>query len=106
MSIPRLLARFLANGGTLRKWPGAGECGVGGHDYLLAFFARRATSARAATRSACSCTASGSRSKSLQPVPHRQYVFTLPRLLRPLFGRHRAWLSEICRITARLLLEA
>lgn len=27
-------------------------------------------------------------------------------LLRPLFGRHRASLGELCRITARLLLEA
>ncbi|MGB8437289.1 MAG: hypothetical protein WCE38_23845, partial [Burkholderiales bacterium] len=42
----------------------------------------------------------------LEPVAHRQYVFTLPRLLRPLFGRHRAWLGELCRIAARLLIEA
>jgi len=38
-------------------------------------------------------------------VPHRQYVFTVPRLLRALFGAHRAWLGELCRIAARLLLE-
>ena len=39
----------------------------------------------------------------LAPVPHRQYVFTVPRLLRPLFARRRAWLGELCRIAARLL---
>ncbi len=39
-------------------------------------------------------------------MPHRQYVFTLPQLLRPVFGRHRAWLGELCRIAARLLAEA
>jgi hypothetical protein len=42
----------------------------------------------------------------LEPVPHRQYVFTLPRLLRPIFGRHRPWLGELCRIAARLLVDA
>lgn len=42
----------------------------------------------------------------LEAVPHRQYVFTVPRLLRPLFGRHRAWLGELCRIAARLLAGA
>jgi len=42
----------------------------------------------------------------LAPVPHRQYVFTVPKLLRPAFGRHRAWLGELCRIAARLLADA
>ena len=42
----------------------------------------------------------------LAPVPHRQYVFTVPRLLRPIFARHREWLGELCRITARLLADA
>ena len=40
------------------------------------------------------------------PVPHRQYVFTVPRLLRPVFARRRAWLGELCRIAARLLADA
>ena len=42
----------------------------------------------------------------LAPVAHRQYVFTVPKLLRPVFGRQRAWLGELCRIAARLLLAA
>ena len=42
----------------------------------------------------------------LAPVAHRQYVFTVPRLLRPLFSRRRAWLGELCRIAARLLENA
>ncbi|HEV2007184.1 MAG TPA: transposase zinc-binding domain-containing protein [Burkholderiales bacterium] len=42
----------------------------------------------------------------LAPVAHRQYVFTLPKLLRPIFSRHRAWLGELCRIAARLLTDA
>ncbi len=42
----------------------------------------------------------------LAPVPHRQYVFTVPKHLRPAFGRQRAWLGELCRIATRLLFEA
>lgn len=34
-------------------------------------------------------------------VAHRQYVFTLPRLLRPIFSRQRAWLGELCCIALR-----
>lgn len=40
------------------------------------------------------------------PVAHRQYVFTVPRLLRPMFARRREWLGELCRIAARLLERA
>ena len=39
----------------------------------------------------------------LAPVPHRQYVFTLPRLVRHIFARRRIWLGELCRIAERLL---
>ena len=47
-------------------------------------------------------------------MAHPQYVFTLPKLLRPIFSRQRAWLGELCRIpqglpsvvAARLLTNA
>jgi hypothetical protein len=42
----------------------------------------------------------------LAPVPHRQYVFTLPRLLRPIFARRRALLGKLCNIVERLLARA
>jgi hypothetical protein len=42
----------------------------------------------------------------LAPVAHRQYVFTVPRLLRPMFARHRVWLGELCRLAARVLEKA
>jgi len=41
----------------------------------------------------------------LAPVPHRQYVLTVPKVLRGAFHqRHR--LGELCRIVRRLLSEA
>ena len=42
----------------------------------------------------------------LAPVPHRQYVFTIPRLLRPIFARRRALLGDLCNIVDRLLARA
>jgi hypothetical protein len=42
----------------------------------------------------------------LAPVPHRQYVFTVPRLVRYFFARRREWLGELCRIAERLLSRA
>jgi hypothetical protein len=42
----------------------------------------------------------------LSPVPHRQYVFTVPRLLRPIFSRKRSLLGRLCQIAERLLSAA
>jgi transposase-like protein len=35
-------------------------------------------------------------SNVLAPVPHRQYVFTLPRLLRPISARRRVLPGKLC----------
>ncbi|HMG60545.1 MAG TPA: transposase zinc-binding domain-containing protein [Burkholderiales bacterium] len=42
----------------------------------------------------------------LAPVPHRQYVFTVPRMLRPIFSRKRGLLAELCHIVEHLLISA
>ena len=42
----------------------------------------------------------------LTPVAHRQYVFTVPRMLRPIFSRRRKLLGELCHIVERLLFQA
>ena len=42
----------------------------------------------------------------LPVVPHRQYVFTIPRMLRPIFSRKRGLLGELCHIVERLLIGA
>jgi len=31
----------------------------------------------------------------LRPVPHRQYVFTVPKLIRPFFACRRSLLGEL-----------
>jgi hypothetical protein len=45
-------------------------------------------------------------SSVLRPVPHRQYVFTVPKLIRPFFAYRRSLLGELCRIIARSLTQA
>jgi len=42
----------------------------------------------------------------LAPVAHRQYVFTLPRMLRPIFSRRRGLLGELCHVVKHLLISA
>ncbi len=39
----------------------------------------------------------------LAPAPHRQYVFALPKLIRPFFRHRRRYLGELCRLVAALL---
>ena len=47
----------------------------------------------------------GSRSTFLRRWRTGKYVFTVPRLLRPMFARRREWLGELCRIAARALVK-
>ena len=43
------------------------------------------------------------RSNILYPVPHRQYVFTLPKILRIYFKYDRKLLSKLCHCANRSL---
>jgi hypothetical protein len=82
------------------------RCGGCGHDLLLAFSCK--------TRYFCpSChqkrvLAYGECVEQcvLRSVPHRQYVFTVPKLTRPFFAYRRSLLGELCRIIARALTQA
>jgi hypothetical protein len=82
------------------------RCDACGHDYLLAFSCKTRYFCPSCHQKRVLLYGEWVEENVLERVPHRQYVFTLPRLLRPLFGRHRAWLGELCRIAARLLLKA
>jgi hypothetical protein len=81
-------------------------CDACGHDDLLAYSCKRRYFCPSCHQRRVLLYGEWVEEKVLEPVAHRQYVFSVPRLLRPLFGRHRAWLGELCRIAARLLVEA
>ena len=82
------------------------RCETCGHDYLLAYSCKSRYFCPSCHQKRVLLYGEWVEENVLAPVAHRQYVFTVPRLLRPLFSRHRAWLGELCRIAARLLDEA
>jgi hypothetical protein len=95
------LERFL-DCGDLHKGFARIYCDECRHDYLLAF----------SCKTRCFCPSCHQKrmlvfgewvdDEVLAPVPHRQYVFTVPKLLRPHFHRrHR--LGELCRLAGGLL---
>ena len=81
-------------------------CDGCGHNYLLAFSCKTRYFCPSCHQKRVLLYGEWVEANVLEPVPHRQYVFTLPKLLRPVFGRYRAWLGELCRIAARLLVDA
>jgi hypothetical protein len=101
----RTLERFLECGdphhGFARIY-----CDACGHDWLLAFSCKTRYFCPSCHQKRVLHCGEWVEEQVLAPVAHRQYVFTIPRLLRPMFGVHRAWLGELCRIAARLLVEA
>ncbi|MGH9577449.1 MAG: transposase zinc-binding domain-containing protein, partial [Terriglobales bacterium] len=82
------------------------HCDACGHDYLLAFSCKTRYFCPSCHQKRVLLYGEWVEENVLEPVAHRQYVFTVPQLLRPIFARHRAWLGELCRIAARLLVKA
>ena len=81
-------------------------CDACGHDYLLAYSCKTRYFCPSCHQKRVRLDGEWVEAHVLAPTPHRQYVFSVPRLLRPVFGRHRPWLGELCRIAARLLADA
>jgi hypothetical protein len=116
----QVLSRFI-DCGNLHQGFARVYCDNCGHDYLLAFSATAPGVALppASMQSSCktryfcpSChqkrmLAYGEwvEENVLVPVPHRQYVFALPRLLRPWFRHDRARLGKLCQLVALLLVQ-
>jgi hypothetical protein len=82
------------------------RCEACGHDYLLAFSCKTRYFCPSCHQKRVLLYGEWVEENVLAPVAHRQYVFTVPRLLRPMFARRRAWLGELCHIAARLLGKA
>ena len=81
-------------------------CEACGHDFLLAYSCKTRTFCPSCHQKRVLLYGDWVEDNVLEPVPHRQYVFTVPKLLRPIFGRRRASLGELCRIAAQLLVDA
>jgi len=97
----QILDRFV-DCGDLHKGFARIYCDGCGHDYLLAFSCKTRYFCPSCHQKRMLAYGDWVEDEVLAPVPHRQYVFTVPKLLRPHFHRrHR--LGALCRIVARLL---
>ncbi len=74
-------------------------CAVGAaaRTYSSPFRARDGDYARRAERERAAQTAARLREEVFEPVGHAQWVFTVPKMLRPYFLRHRDLLGDLCR---------
>ncbi|MBI5910236.1 MAG: transposase zinc-binding domain-containing protein [Betaproteobacteria bacterium] len=59
------------------------------HDYLLAFSCKARYFCPSCHQKRVLAYGDWVEENVLAPVPHRQYVFTVPRILRPIFSRQR-----------------
>jgi ribosomal protein S27E len=82
------------------------RCGGCGHDVLLAISCKTRYFCPSCHQKRVLAYGEWVESSVLRPVPHRQYVFTVPKLLRPFFAYRRSLLGELCRLVARSLAEA
>lgn len=102
--VERTVERFL-DCGIFHQGFARIRCGDCGTEYLLAFSCK--------TRYFCpSCQAKRVAAfvewvteEILEPVDHRQYVWTIPRVLRPTFRRDRRLLGELSRCAWKTLRE-
>jgi len=76
------------------------------HDYLLAFSCKARYFCPSCHQKRVLAYGDWVEENVLAPVAHRQYVFTVPRMLRPIFSRRRGLLGELCHIVERLLIKA
>lgn len=76
------------------------------HDYLLAFSCKARYFCPSCHQKRVLAYGDWVEANVLAPVPHRQYVFTVPRILRAAFSRRRRLLGVLCQIVERLLREA
>ena len=101
----RVIERFLKCGDPHRGFARI-YCPECRHDYLLAFSCKARYFCPSRHQKRVLAYGDWVEQNVLAGVPHRQYVFTVPRMLRPIFSRKRGLLGELCRIAERLLIRA
>jgi hypothetical protein len=82
------------------------RCGGCGHDRLLAFSCKTRYFCPSCHQKRVLAYGDWVEASVLREVPHRQYVFTVPKLIRPFFAYRRSLLGEFCRLIGRALTEA
>ena len=78
-------------------------CDECGHDYLLAYSCKTRYFCLSCHQNRMLAYSEWLEDNLLAPVPHRQYVFALPKLIQPFFRYRRHYLGQLCRLLAGLL---
>jgi len=97
-----VLTRFL-DCGDLHQGFARIYCDHCGHDYLLAFSCKARYFCPSCHQKRMLAYGEWVEEHVLAPVPHRQYVFARPKLLRPYLRQRRERLAKLCQIIADLL---
>ncbi len=101
-NVAREALRRFTDCGDLPKGFACIYCDSCGHDFLLAFGCKTRYFCPSCHQKRMPADGEWVEAEVLKPVPHRQYVFTVPKRLRAHFlQRHR--LGGLCRLTAGLL---
>lgn len=101
----RVIERFLECGDPHRGFARI-YCPNCRHDYLLAFSCKARYFCPRCHQKCVLAYGDWVEENVLAPVRHRQYVFTLPKMLRPVLSHKWRLLGELCHIVERLLAEA
>ena len=101
----RAIERFIECGDPHHGF-GRIYCDACGHDYLLEFSCKTRYFCPSCHQKRVLLYGEWVEETVLAAVAHRQYVLTLPRLVRHFFARRREWLGDLCRIAERLLSRA
>ena len=97
--------RYLACG-DIRRGFARVRCPECGHEYLLAFSCKGRYFCTSCHTKRAVAFAGWLNEEVLWPVPHRQVVLTVPKMLRPFFRYDRTLLGELCRAAASVITES
>jgi transposase-like protein len=100
--ISRVVEKFLT-GGDLTKSFARVRCDTCRHEYLLTFSCKGRYFCPACHQKRVLQFGNWVAEDVLAPVPHRQYVFTLPKMLRIYFRKDRRLLGKLSRCAAEAL---
>ena len=102
--VERTVTRFLECG-IFRHGFARVRCAHCQHEYLLAFSCKTRYFCPSCQAKRVAAFVQWVNEEILEPVDHRQYVWTIPRVLRPSFRRDRRLLGELARCAWKTLQE-
>ena len=81
------------------------RCPDCGHEFLLPFSCKVRFLCPSCHQRKATLWAEWLVDEVLADVPHRQWVFTIPKRIRPFFRHNPALLGQLCRLTAKVLTD-